>query len=166
MKLEQVMTKDVLMLSPEDPVLEASAQMMKKKASGAPVVDEKGILVGIITEANILRSLKMTKKTIHLIYPSVSSIGVGVAFKEKISEKEILEAFNEMEGIKVGDVMTKEVFSFSPDDQVRDAIKTMISKSINRLPIVDDELKPIGIVTRGDILRGIAEESNNNNSKE
>lgn len=57
--------------------------------------------------------------------------------------------------------MTTEVETIRPDEEVRDAIKKMVSRGVNRLPVIDADRKVIGIITRGDILRGIAMESNN-----
>jgi len=163
MLIEKVMTKDVLTLSPDDTVLEASIKMTEKRVSGAPVIDDAGRLVGMISEADILRSLKTTVKTMHLVYPSLSTI--GVAFKEKVSEKEASDAYKELKDIKVGNIMTSDVQVTSTDENLRQAIKKMISRGINRLPVVDENQKVIGIVTRGDILRGIAMENMNNSEK-
>lgn len=162
MKVEKVMTRDVVTLSPEDTLLDASLKMSEKKISGAPVVDENNLLRGMLSEADILRSLKTTVKTMHLIYPSLSSI--GVSFRENISEKEAVAAYREIEKMKVSEIMTKDVQSIRPEDDLRNAIKLMISKGINRLPVIDRDGNLVGIVTRGDIIKGIADESKNNNA--
>lgn len=163
MKVAEVMTKAVVVLNPEDAISIASEKMTSMKVSGAPVVNGNGKLVGILSEADILRSMKTSEKSLYLVYPSLSSI--SVSFREKITEREAVEAYKEIEKIKVKDIMTKQVETAKPEDELRSAIKKMVSNGINRLPVVDQENKVIGIVTRGDILRGIAAESNNKNNK-
>lgn len=162
MKVETVMTKDVITLSAEDSVLEASMKLSQRKISGAPVVDSEGKLTGLLSEADILGALKTYEKTLHLVYPSLSSI--SVSFREQIKEKEASDAYRELETVKVGDIMTTDVETTRPDEELRAAIKRMIAKGVNRLPVVDRSGKVIGIITRGDILHGIAENNNNNSA--
>jgi len=160
MLIKSIMTKKVVTLSPEDTIASASMKMSSAKISGAPVTDEAGKLIGILSEADILRSLKTNERSLHLVYPSLSAI--SVTFREQITEREASDAYKDIENLKVKEIMTKEVEVVREDEEIRDAIKKMISRGINRLPVVDGENKVIGIVTRGDILRGIAAESNNN----
>jgi CBS domain-containing protein len=160
MQVGSIMTRKVVTLSPDDTIAEAAMKMSSAKISGAPVVDSSGRLIGILSEADILRSLRTSQRSFHLVYPSLSAI--SVTFREQVTEREAIEAYKEIEKVKVKDVMTKEVEVAHAEDELRTAIKKMISRGINRLPVVDDQGKVIGIVTRGDILRGIAAESNNN----
>jgi CBS domain-containing protein len=160
MKIKEVMTKEVVTLEPDDTILDASLKLSNKKISGAPVVDADGKVIGVFSEADILKRLKVTSKTLRMIYPSLCS--VCVTFQEEETERETLEAYKEVAGMKVKELMTTNVETVGPEGEVRDAIKKMVAKSINRLPVVDELGKAIGIITRGDILRGMAMESNNN----
>jgi len=159
MKIKDVMTIEVVTLSPDDTVLDASLRLSDRKISGAPVVDSDGKVVGVFSEADVLRKLKITSKTLRMIYPSLCS--VCVSFQEEETEREAIEAYKEVAALKVRDIMTAPAETVGPEMEVRDAIKKMVSKRINRLPVVDALGKSIGIITRGDILRGIALESNN-----
>lgn len=163
MLIKSIMTTKVVTLSPDDTIASASMKMSSARISGAPVVEESGKLIGILSEADILRSLKTHQRSLHLVYPSLSSI--SVTFQEQVTERETLDAYKEIENVKVRDVMTTEVEVAREDEELRGAIKKMVAKGINRLPVVDSENKVIGIVTRGDILRGIAAESNNNSKR-
>ena len=162
MKIESVMNKAVVSLSPDDTILKASLKLSEKNISGAPVVDAEGKLIGIFSEADVFKSMKISKKALRLIYPSLTS--VSVAFQEQETEQGALDAYKEVENLKVGDIMTTEVITAHPDEELRDAIKLMVSKGINRIPVIDGNKKVIGIITRGDILKGIAMESNNHNN--
>jgi CBS domain-containing protein len=154
LKVKEVMTKDVLTVTPATTVKDAAAILAQKGISGLPVMDS-GKVVGIFSEADVLRSLKTTKKDMRLIYPSVSSL--GIAFQEEVTQREILEAYEEIGEMPVKDVMSKTVVTVSPEITVNEAILTMVHKGINRLPVVEKNVL-VGIITRADVIRGLARE--------
>jgi CBS domain-containing protein len=154
MRVSDVMSKPVVTVSPDTLVKDAAALLAKKDISGAPVV-ESGHLVGIFSEADVLKSLKTTKKDLRLIFPSVSSL--GIAFQEEVTQREIIEAYEEIGKRPVREVMSKEVVSVGPEIPLTEAIVKMVQKDINRLPVVDKNVL-VGIVSRGDIIRGLARE--------
>lgn len=55
--VEKVMTRNVMTVNPETPILDAAQTMLEKKVSGLPVVDGKNKLIGVITESDIFRML-------------------------------------------------------------------------------------------------------------
>jgi CBS domain-containing protein len=152
LKVKEVMTKSVLTVSPETTVKDAAAILAEKGISGLPVVDG-GRVVGIFSEGDVLRSLKTTKKDLRLIYPSVSSL--GIAFQEEVTQREILEAYEEIGMMPVREVMSKTVVTVSPEITVNEAVVKMVQKGINRLPVVDKNAL-VGIITRADVIRGLA----------
>jgi CBS domain-containing protein len=158
MKISDIMTREVVSLGPDMSIFDASLRLTEKNISGAPVIDAEGKVIGIFSEADVLKKLKVSTKTLRMIYPSLCS--VCVTFEEQETEKELSESYSEIAKAKVGDVMTTSVETVGPDADVRDAVKRMVAKGINRLPVVDGQGKVIGIITRGDILRGIAMENN------
>ena len=151
------MTKPVLTVAPETTVKDAAALLAEKNISGLPVVDGQKV-IGIFSEADVLRSLKTTKKDMRLIYPSVSSL--GIAFQEEVTQREILEAYEEIGNMPVRDVMSKNVVTVSPELTVNEAIVKMVQRGINRLPVVDKN-SLVGIITRADVIRGLAREQKN-----
>jgi CBS domain-containing protein len=152
LKVKEDMTKSVLTVSPETTVKDAAAILAEKGISGLPVVDG-GRVVGIFSEGDVLRSLKTTKKDLRLIYPSVSSL--GIAFQEEVTQREILEAYEEIGMMPVREVMSKTVVTVSPEITVNEAVVKMVQKGINRLPVVDKNAL-VGIITRADVIRGLA----------
>jgi CBS domain-containing protein len=159
LKIREVMSKPVITVTPEILVKEAAMLLAEKNISGVPVV-EAGKIVGVFSEADILRSIKTTKKDLRLVFPSVSSL--GIAFQEEVTQREILEAYDEIGHRPVKEVMSKEVVTIEPDTPLNEAIVKMVRSRINRLPVVDkNEL--VGIVTRGDVIRGLAKEESANN---
>jgi CBS domain-containing protein len=128
--------------------------LAEKDISGVPVIDS-GKVVGIFSEADILKSIKTTKKNMRLVFPSVSSL--GIAFQEEVSQREILEAYSEIGHRPVKEVMSKEVVTVGPETPLNEAIVLMVQKEISRLPVVDKH-ELVGIVSRGDVIRGLAME--------
>ncbi len=154
MKVREIMTKPVVTVSPETLVKDAAALLAEKNVSGMPVVSG-GRIVGIFSEADVLRSIRTTKKNMRLIFPSVSSL--GIAFQEEVTQREIIEAYEEIGNTPVSELMSKEVVTVGPDIELNDAILKMVQKGINRLPVVEKG-SLLGIITRGDVIRGLARE--------
>ncbi|HUS56861.1 MAG TPA: CBS domain-containing protein [Thermoplasmata archaeon] len=154
-KIRDIMTSPVITIGPDATVKDATALLAEKNVSGAPVVDD-GKIVGIFSEADVLRSLKTTKKDMRLIFPSISSI--GIAFQEQVTQREILEAYEEIGHMRVRDVMSKDVKTVESGITVNEAIVKMVSNGINRLPVIEDGAL-VGIVTRGDVIKGLAKET-------
>ena len=59
--VEKIMTRNVLTVNPDTPILDAAEIMLEHKVSGLPVVDEEQMLVGVITESDIFRMLVRTR---------------------------------------------------------------------------------------------------------
>ena len=154
LKVKDVMTSPVVSISPDMSVKEASVILAQRNISGLPVV-EKEQVVGIFSEADVLRSLKTMKKDLRLVYPSISSL--GIAFQEEVTQREIIEAYNEIGKMPVREVMSANVVTVSPDVAINEAIMSMVRRGINRLPVVEKS-KLVGIITRGDVIRGLAKE--------
>jgi len=154
LKVREVMTKTVTTVTPDTLVKDAAAILALRNISGVPVVDG-GKIVGIFSEADVLKSIKTTKKDMRLIYPSISTL--GIAFQEEVTQREIIEAYEEIGRKPVKEVMSTRVVTVAPDITINEVIIQMVQKSINRLPVVDKNVL-VGIITRGDVIRGLAVE--------
>jgi CBS domain-containing protein len=158
-KVREVMSSPVLSIQSDTLVKNAAAMLAERNVSGVPVVDNDRV-VGVFSEIDVLKSIKTTRKDLHLVFPSISSL--GIAFQEEVTQREILEAYEEVGNTPVKDVMSKEVVTVHPDITVNEAIVLMVERKIQRLPVVEDK-KLVGIITRGDIIRGLAKERPPNN---
>jgi CBS domain-containing protein len=153
MKVEEVMTKKVITLKPSQTISEAVAKLAEHHISGAPVMDENGKTVGIVTEKDILNAMKTRIKSIEMIYPSLSV--VSVAFVENDTMKETMEAFNEISSLKVSEIMVRDYIFAEKGTDLAKVVEVMSKKGINRVPVMDSG-KLIGIVSRADIIKGLA----------
>jgi CBS domain-containing protein len=154
MLVKEIMTEDVVTLGPYMSLRDASRIFAENDISGAPVLDADGNLVGILTERDILEEVREATDPVKMVYPSIHSM--GVVFEMSKGEKEIINAFEEMGDTVVADAMTKNVFVCNPDTPLNEVARVFAKKDINRLPVVDEDGKLVGIVTRGDIIRALA----------
>jgi CBS domain-containing protein len=155
LKVKDIMSSPVLTVGPDTTVKDASALLAERNISGVPVV-ELGKIVGVFSEADVLRSIKTQKKDLRLVYPSVSTL--GIAFQEEVTQRELLEAYEEIGNMPVRDVMSRQVEAVGPDLTLSEAVMKMVQKGIHRLPVVEKS-QIVGIITRGDVIRGLAKDA-------
>ena len=110
MKVREVMTIDVVTVNGFMSVREAAKILAECNISGAPVIDNEGKLVGMLTEKDILKSVKGAADEVRMVFPSTHTM--GVMFELAKGETEIMEAFEEQANTVVMDVMTKNVVTW------------------------------------------------------
>lgn len=152
MKVKDIMSSNVIVCSPQD-TISSTAQLLKKEnISGVPVVDE-GKIVGIVSEGDLLKLLNIPEHG-GLWLPSPFEV-IEIPIRELISWEDTKNMLSDIGSKPVSDIMEKDVFTVGPESSVEDASRSMTRHKINRLPVVDNgEL--VGVITRGDIIRGLA----------
>ncbi len=155
------MTREVVSLNQFMSLKEAAEVLAKHGISGAPVVDPEGKIIGILTEADVLRAVSSSADRVKMVYPSLHTM--GVFFEMARGEVELLKAFEDQAKTVVGDIMTKKVITCKPDDDINEAARILYTRNFSRVPVVDDEDRVVGIVSRSDIVRAFSGLVNNNN---
>jgi CBS domain-containing protein len=148
LNVADVMTRDVVTVTPETPLSEAIKIFVDLKFGGLPVVDDRGKLVGVISETDLMWREKGIDPAPYIMFLD-SAIYLQNPAKHDRDLHKVL-------GQTVGEVMTRQGISISPDRTLQAAAKLMYDKHIHRLPVVDSEGQVIGIVTQSDIVRTIA----------
>lgn len=140
MPVRAVMSKNVITITRDADLHEAARILSEHRISGAPVVDEKGQVIGVISEADILTLAGMKQE--HTFKDVLRNIlGEPVPVRKS--------------GNKVEDVMSFPPITAKADDDIGDVAKILDDRRIKRLPVVDDHGKLIGIIARADIIRAI-----------
>ncbi len=148
-KAKDIMTKDVICVNPEMRINELNKVFIKQKINGAPVVDEKGVLVGVVSKSDIVNY--DFKKGMHA--GSISDYYRSTGIESQQMTEDSIEADNSsMADTEVKDIMIANVITGNPDDNIHDIAKTMCEKKIHRLVIVKEN-KVIGIVGTLDLLK-------------
>lgn len=117
---------------------------MTKLVSGLPVVDNEGYVVGIITEGDLL------KHNTEVEVPAFLEILGGIIYLS--DPNKYFDDVRKSMGRFVKTVMTEDVETIHENEQVETAAKILATKSIKRLPVINDEAKLVGIVSRRDVM--------------
>jgi CBS domain-containing protein len=140
MKIAEIMTADVRTISPSASLKEAAELMLANRISGLPVVDGNGEVLGVISETDILFKERMRE------------VRKGLLARRSIDEDETLK----LSARTVGAAMTMPAVTIGADRPVSEAATLMLERRVNRLPVVDSELRLVGLVTRSDLVRAFA----------
>lgn len=151
MKVRDVMNPDVVVCSPEDTIGDVARLLKQNNISGLPVVDE-GKVVGIVSEGDLLKLLEVPDRT-GLWLPSPFEV-FEVPIRELINWEETKRMLDDVGSKPVEEIMNKKVYTVSPEDSIEKASALITKHKINRLPVMEGSLM-VGIVTRGDIIRGL-----------
>jgi CBS domain-containing protein len=142
-----VMERDVISVHPGTGVKELAEMMHERHVGGAPVIDDDGRLVGIVTDGDLIAE----DADIHA--PAQIDIFGAIVYLGSFHKYE--ERLRRAVGATVGEVMTTKVHTVHPDDSVRRAATLMRDHKINRVPVIDDEGRLVGLVTRTDIVHSL-----------
>ena len=141
MRVDEVMTKTVVTATPESTFQHLVDLMVRHGISGIPVVDDDHRPVGIVTEADLLakEAFGTARHRMLDVLTGLEPLHPGTWGKKA-------------EGVTARDVMTKPVSTVRRDDPVSLAAATMVSTRVKRLPVVDEDRRLVGIVSRADVL--------------
>ncbi len=126
-QVRDLMTPDPITANPGMPLYEANTLMFENGVRRLPVVS-KGRLVGMVTLSDIQRALP-------------------TAFDAWDTDTQL-----KVSQLVVGDVMTPEPVTASPEDSLQAAAEQMLENQVSALPVVEDE-RVVGILTESDIFR-------------
>jgi len=143
MQVKDVMTKNVISVAANDPVLTAARLMLQNRISGLPVVDAAGKLVGMVTEGDFLRrgelgTQRRRPKWLEFL------VGPGRLATEYVHSS----------GRKVEEIMTPEPYSVAEGDSLETVVEVMERHRIKRLPVVRDG-RMVGIISRGNLVHAL-----------
>ena len=148
--VRDVMTKDVVTLTPDQTFEQAADVLADKKIGAAPVVTKDGKLVGLLRDEDLI----VSEANLHA--PTWFNF-FGVDFPLPGQQKHFEEELKRMVAANVEQLMTKEFETASPDDTVADVATKMHDADVTHMPVVDADGKLVGIIARGDIVRRVAE---------
>lgn len=114
-----IMTRKVCTIHPEASVQEVAQLLSREHISGAPVVNADGMIIGIVTEADIISKV-------------------------------------DREGLRVADIMSHEIIAVKEETPVNEIAILLTKRRIKRVPVVCNG-KPVGIVSRADIVDAVAQ---------
>ena len=137
MRVAEVMTAEVLTVTPETSLKQVAEMLASRGISGAPVVDEEKHVVGVVSEADIIVKERRLPQpdALHRFLHRTN----GTAAKRAATT--------------AGEAMTSPAVTVTGTRRVDVAAALMLDRHVNRLPVVDDQGVLVGIVTRADLVR-------------
>jgi CBS domain-containing protein len=143
MKARDVMTSNVITVSPDAPVGQIASLLLQHRISALPVTDYDRHVLGIISEGDLMRR------------PESGTERARSWWLEALTDSETLaHDYTKAHGRRAEDVMTRHVVSVREDTDVADIAHLLESHRIKRVPVVRDG-KLVGIVSRADLLRSL-----------
>jgi CBS domain-containing protein len=139
MRVRDLMTTNVLTVRSSTQLKDAAALLAEHRISGLPVVDDEGHVLGVLSEGDILYKETGAKDKPGLFDRLLSAPPIGLDLK--------------LAARTVGEAMSAPALTIGPRRPVTEAATAMIDEGVNRLPVVDDEERLIGIITRADLVR-------------
>lgn len=144
MYIKDIMTTDVVTIKEKDTVEKCANLLSTHNLSGLPVLDDEGKVKGMVTEGDLIRRASRVKG------PAFLEILGGIIYLE--SPKKFMDEIKKSMGNIVKDIMTEDVITIGPNEEIECAATLLVRKKIKRLPVVDEEGKLLGIVSRKDIM--------------
>lgn len=145
MKARDIMSRDVVTVSPAASVHEIARLMIGKHISGVPVVAEDGTVVGIVSESDLLRRAEIGTEPRRKWWLSFFSDPDSLA-----------RQYTKTHGLRAEDVMSRPVISVGEDADLNEIAGILADQRVKRLPVVRDG-KLAGIISRADLVRALGQ---------
>jgi CBS domain-containing protein len=142
MRVQDVMTADVITVGPEVSVHKAARLMSDHGVSGLPVVDTDGRVIGIVTEGDLIagQAAPRARRWWQRFFADPDALA---------------RDYRKAAGTTVGDVMTVAVVTVSPDLRIDAAARILYDRGLRRAPVVRHG-RLVGILARGDLVKALA----------
>lgn len=136
--VKDLMTPQVVTIGPATPFKEIVARLANHRVSAVPVVDDDGLVLGVVSEADLLLKEE---------FPDPDADTPLFWTKRRRLERDRAAATT------ARDLMSIAVVSIAPDATVAEAARRMHSAGVKRLPVLDERDRLVGIVSRADLLK-------------
>ena len=133
--VKDVMSTHVIAIREGAPYKEIATRLREHRVSAFPVIDADNKVIGVVSEADLL-----TKEALGGDIPGVLH---GLTRHRELTRAAAVTA---------ADLMTKPAVTIGPREPVTHAARLMFNRRVKRLPVIDDDGRLVGIVTRSDVL--------------
>lgn len=144
LKAKDIMTRNVISVTPETGVEELARLFIEKGISSMPVVQDNGRLYGIVTETDLVSQ----DRPLHI--PTVISIFDWVIYLQ--SQKDFKEEVEKITAQKVSEICTTDVVTCTPETSVAEIAQLMTDNKAHLVPVIEQD-QVVGVVARLDIIR-------------
>jgi CBS domain-containing protein len=145
MKARDVMVSPVITVGENETVRNVAELLIAKRISAVPVVDGAGKLVGIVTEADLMRRAETETERSYPWWLSLLT-----------SDRAVAADYVRSHAVKIKDLMTREVRTAAPETPLYEIAELFEKYHIRRVPIISGDGNLVGIVSRANIIQAIA----------
>ncbi|HEU5001790.1 MAG TPA: CBS domain-containing protein [Actinomycetota bacterium] len=142
--VKDVMTIRVVTVTPEDSIHEAALRLAGNRISGMPVVAGR-LVIGVVSESDLIQAMTPLEDRDR----GMTVLDYVMAHREPRTRPE---------PTRVEHVMSRLVATISPHARVWEAAAEMHQRGVKRLPVTDDDGRLVGIISRADLVRAIAQD--------
>ena len=144
MRASQIMTRNVASVGPTTLILDAANLMLHRHVSGLPVLNERGELVGVVSQSDFLRRSEIGTQRRRPVW-----------LRLLMGPTKLAEDFVHEHGCMVQDVMTRDPVTIQENTKLDELVHLMERHGVHRLPVMRDKAL-VGIVTRSNVLQAVA----------
>lgn len=149
-KAKDIMTKEVITVSPDTTVEGLGRLLIEKGISGAPVIDSKGKLFGIVTENDLIKQKERFHiPTVVRLFDAFIPVGGSSSMEKEIKR---------MSASRVSEICARDVVTVDPETSLQDIATLMSEKGVYLLPVVQSG-KIVGIIGKRDVIKGSVSEA-------
>lgn len=150
MKVRDLMTTQLVVLKPDETVKKAVLKFALDNISGAPVVDGKSHLIGILSQNDVLRLIMETQERIEKNHPDSGDM-LDYSMDSGDPSNKLKRFTDEISDKPVSEIMTRTVLTTTPDETIINVLRSMLDLGVNRLPVVEKGVV-VGVISRDDII--------------
>ena len=148
-KAKDIMTKEIITVSPDAEITQAANLLLEKRINGVPVINTAGELVGILCQSDLIAQQK------SIPIPSLFTLLDG--YISLTTSKRMDKEVEKIAATKVAEAMTANPVVVDPETDIEKIAALMVEKNYHTLPVIDAG-KLVGILGKEDVLRTLIAE--------
>ncbi len=145
-RVADVMTREVITVTPETSLRDLAEILSQKNFNGVPVVDNEGDVIGVVSESDLVeRNKPLHIPTVFVILDSIIPLENPWRMQKE---------FKRLTATKVEDIYSKPAVCVEPDTDISEVARIMSEKGIHTLPVTDRG-KLVGVIGKGDVIKSL-----------
>jgi len=146
MKVKDFMIETVVKAGPNTTIKEVMEIFVIRKIGGLPICDNDGTLLGMVSDGDILRAIKpIDRKIYDFLY-----------YMQCTEAQDVQGRIEDITGAPIIKIAKKKgIITLSPDDDIDHVVNLLSKHHFKKLPVIDENSRVVGVISRGDVLRKI-----------
>ena len=152
LRVRDLMTTQVITVKPTDTVRQAVIKMALDNVTGAPVVDNRNHVLGVISQTDILQLILKYQDKLDEEIHSEHLLSQPMDTDNQSADMTLIN--KEFSGMKVEDIMVRSTLYTTPGAEIVEALRMLMKVDVNRLPVLEQGIL-VGTVSRSDVIFAI-----------